>query len=255
MKLVEETGSTNRDLVDDALNGAGPGAVLIARHQTAGRGRQGRTWFDRPDSSLLMSWSVDIEASVAPLLSLVAGTAVCRAVEQFHDSAAAALKWPNDVLVPEHGGRKLVGILSEVASLPTRSDSTTGRPMLRVVVGMGMNLDLALDDAPDDVAARAVDLRTIVGHPIDRATLVDILLDHCDAAVDELIASPASALADYRTRCLTIGQRVRFETASGELSGEALSVDDDGALVLQCDDGTRRHLTAGDAHHVPPPTT
>lgn len=194
-----------------------------------------------------MSWSVDIEAHLAPLLPLVTGTAVCRAVEEVVGESVAALKWPNDVLVPSHGERKLVGILAEVADTPHQPALDT----LRVIVGMGMNLDLALHDAPAEVAARAVDLETLTGQRIDRTALVDTLLDACDRAIDALEASPAEAVADYRKRCLTIGRAVRFDTPVGALDGHVTTVADDGSLVLSTADGEVHHLTAGDAHHVP----
>lgn len=247
IRVVTETGSTNKDLAQEASEGAAAGSVLIARHQTAGRGRQGRSWFDRPDSSLLMSLSVDIDPALAPLLSLVTGTAVCRAVEQVVGADVAALKWPNDVLVPSHDERKLVGILSEVALVDRTSASGS---TMRVIVGLGMNIDLALDDAPVEVAERAVDLETLAGSPIDRAVLVDALLDAFEQAMDELVASTPEALSHYRDRCITIGRSVRFDTPAGELRGVAVDVGADGSLVLQTTDGVDHHLTAGDAHHV-----
>ena len=244
---MTETGSTNKDLAQEASEGAAAGSVLIARHQTAGRGRQGRSWFDRPDSSLLMSLSVDIDPALAPLLSLVTGTAVCRAVEQIVGANVAALKWPNDVLVPSHDERKLVGILSEVALI---GDTPGSASTLRVIVGMGMNIDVALDNAPAEVAARAVDLETLAGSSVDRAALVDALLDAFDEAMDELLASTSDALSHYRARCITIGRTVRFDTPAGELHGVAVDVGTDGSLVLRTADGVDHHLTAGDAHHV-----
>lgn len=193
-----------------------------------------------------MSWSVDIDPALAPLLPLVTGTAVCRAVEATVGADLAALKWPNDVLVPSHGERKLVGILAEVADLGRAAPS----PLLRVIVGMGVNIDLALDDAPEDVAARAVDLQTLADSVVDRAALVDALLNECDRAIDDLIQSPEVALEHYRARCLTIGRSIRFETPTGELEGEVIDVAGDGSLVLRTADGREHHLTAGDAHHV-----
>ena len=195
-----------------------------------------------------MSWSVDIDPALAPLLSLVTGTAVCRAVERIAGSDVAALKWPNDVLVPSHGERKLVGILAEVANIDRSAGTDVST--LRVIVGMGMNIALALDDAPQEVASRAVDLQTLMGSEIDRAALVDHLLDACDETIDELEVSTAAALGHYLSHCLTIGRSVRFETPTGELRGEAIRVADDGSLVLRTADGRDHHLTAGDAHHV-----
>ena len=168
---------------------------------------------------------------------------MCTAIERLAGRPIAALKWPNDVLVPEFGHRKLVGILSEVVTMSQASGQ------LRVIVGMGTNLALVLSEAPADVAARAVDLRTVLGGPVDRAELVDALLDACDEGVSRLERSPADALAEYRARCLTIGQRVRFETATGEVVGVAVGIGEDGALHLRDAAGVVHTLTAGDAHH------
>jgi len=249
VRVVDETGSTNADLVERARNGAAAGDVLIARHQTSGRGRQGRSWFDRPDSSLLMSWSIDIDATLAPLVPLAVGIAVTRAVEGIAGNGVVALKWPNDVLAPGHDERKLAGILAEAVSQRPGSRGSE-RPSLRVVVGMGVNVDLGGGIVPDEVAARAVDLTTLAGHTIDRAALVDALLDASDEAIDVLERSTVETIAEYRRRCLTIGRAVRFDTGTGHVDGIVRTVEINGSLVLELADGTVRHLTAGDAHHA-----
>lgn len=242
--IIDETGSTNADLAAAASAGAPAGQVLIARHQTAGRGRQGRTWFDQPDSSLLMSWSIDIEPALAPLVPLVTGLAICQALDPVVGDDVAALKWPNDVLVPSRGDRKMVGILAEAVSLPGSSE-------LRVIVGHGMNVDLRLEQAPSDVAERAIDVSSLVDGAVDRAALVDHILDRLDAGLDLLDRSLEQALAAYRRRCVTLGRRVRFDTPTGVLIGEATDVADDGSLLLRTDDGVDHRLSAGDAHHIP----
>ena len=252
---MEETGSTNNDLVERARNGAPSGEVLIARHQTAGKGRQGRTWFDQPDASLLMSWSTDIESALAPLVPLVVGTAVAEALDAAVGRRVAALKWPNDVLIPELGERKITGILAEAVQLdPTDSVGVGGTagPTLRVVVGMGTNLDLRLGDAnvPDDVASRAADLASLTNGTINRAAIVEALLDACDECITRLESSVDEALEVYRDRCITIGRAVRFETPAGVLDGTATAVADDGALLLETADGVAHRLVAGDAHHA-----
>lgn len=252
-RIVDETGSTNADLIERARAGAPSGEVLIARHQTAGRGRQGRTWFDRPGSSLLMSWSIDVDPDLAPLVPLMAGVAVADAVDAIVGAPVTGLKWPNDVLVPSRDERKITGILAEAVRVePLSAPVASPEPRLRVVVGMGTNLDLELGlaDVPDEVAARAVDLASLTGEPVDPVAVVDALLDACDEQVTVLERAPADALAGYRSRCLTIGRSVRFETAAGVLDGVAEAVADDGALVLRHADGDIRHLTAGDAHHT-----
>ncbi len=195
-----------------------------------------------------MSWTIDIDAALAPLLPLAVGVAVTRAIEGLAGAGVVALKWPNDILAPGHEERKLAGILAE--AVPGRSESNDH--VLRAVVGMGMNIDLGGDGVavPDEIADRAVDLTTLAGHSIDRPTLVDALLDATDEAVDLLERSTLELIEAYRRRCLTIGRTVRFETSTGHLDGVVRTVEVDGSLVLEQPDGTVRHLTAGDAHHT-----
>lgn len=248
-RIVDETGSTNADLVDRARQGAPSGEVLIARHQTAGKGRQGRSWFDRPDTGLLMSCSIDIDPALGPLVPLVVGAAVSGAIDDLAGEPTTALKWPNDVLVPGRDERKLAGILAEAVS--QRGTESADQPM-RIVVGMGLNLDLGFDtgEVPAEIEASAVDLRSLLGRSIDRPRLVDSLLDAFATNLDLLESSPDRALEVYRRRCLTIGRSVRFQTGSDLLEGTVLGIADDGALVLETPDGVHHHLTAGDAHHV-----
>ncbi len=206
-----------------------------------------------------MSWSIDIDPALAPLVPLVVGSALTTAIDRFVGAPTTGLKWPNDILVPAHDERKLVGILAEAVVIPR---ATGAAERMRVVAGMGTNIDLGLEreDVPDEVRARAVDLATLLrsaaavgdqpAKTVDRAMLVDAMLDACDDRLDELERSAEAALATYRSRCLTIGRTVRFETASGDVEGVAVDVGDDGALVVETIEGDTRRLTAGDAHHI-----
>lgn len=240
IRIVDETGSTNADLLDLARAGAVDGEVLIARHQTAGRGRQGRIWLDEPDSALLMSCLVRIDASIAPLAPLVAGTAVARALTAGWD-VTVGLKWPNDVLAMHHDERKLAGILAEASS--------TGRDVA-VVIGIGINIEFSAP-LPAEVEARAIDLVTVAGEPIDRSRLVTLLLEELDRSLAELeVQGAARALDSYRTQCRTLGREVRFSTGGGEVTGTATAIDASGALVIESHDGTTVTVTAGDAHHL-----
>ncbi len=201
-----------------------------------------------------MSWSIDIHPDFAPLVPLVVGTAVSTAIDRTVGVPVTGLKWPNDVLAPGHHERKLTGILAEAVATPRAAGSA---PTIRVVVGMGTNLDLGLDrdDVPPDVRARAVDLQTLLATApgavsIDRPSLVEAILDACDDCIDELERSPGAAIDTYRSKCLTIGRSLRFETPTGDVEGRAVDVSVDGALLLEEVDGNIRRLTAGDAHHT-----
>ena len=136
--LVAETGSTNADLAARARQGEVPGTVLITDYQSAGRGRQGRTWTAPPGSGIAMSILVTpgaIDPNRWTWLSLLAGLAVSDGVRRTAD-LPAVLKWPNDVLVAE---RKVCGILSE------RVDTPQGPAC---VVGIGINVGLTDNELP-----------------------------------------------------------------------------------------------------------
>ena len=146
--MVAETGSTNADLVAAARRGSPAGTVLVTDYQSAGRGRQGRTWTAPPGTSIAMSVLLGptaCESSRWTWLPLLTGLAVCRGVRGV-GGLEAWLKWPNDVML---GGRKLCGILAE------RVDTPSGPAC---VIGIGINVALERGRPPGtdrDVAAIA----------------------------------------------------------------------------------------------------
>lgn len=239
VRHVTSTGSTNADLLEVVRSGAPlDGTVLVTDHQTAGRGRQGRTWQDQPAGSLLVSVLLRADPAWAPLVPLATGLA---AVAALADRAGvdARLKWPNDVLVPAAGERKLAGILAEAA---TRDGA------LWVVVGMGCNLSWP-EDRPPELGDRLVALADVTGTAVPaRDDLLDAWLGHLDRRLGQLGTDPVALLADYRQACLSIGRTVRIDTPAGEVEGVVADVADDGALLLRVDGAVRR-FQAGDVHH------
>jgi BirA family transcriptional regulator, biotin operon repressor / biotin---[acetyl-CoA-carboxylase] ligase len=235
---VVETGSTNADLLDVVRTGRPrDGMVLVTDHQTAGRGRQGRVWHDRPARSLLVSVLLQVGRERAGLVPLATGLAAVEALEGC-GPVGARLKWPNDVLVPSAGERKVAGILAEAT---TRDDE------LWVVVGMGLNLSWP-DDRPDELLDRLVALDEVVPG-VARDELLDRWLVRLDRRLSQLEREPGALLADYRRACLSIGRQVRMATPGGEVHGLVEDVGDDGALLLRTE-GSLVRLDAGDVHHI-----
>ncbi len=226
---VDETGSTNADLVEHGRSTARPatGPCSIADHQTAGRGRLDRRWEAPPGANLLVSIVVAPIPAVPAEMTHRIGLAAVRAVRRLVDAdvaAAVGLKWPNDMLL---GERKLAGILAQ--RVPGRD---------AVVVGMGLNVGWA----PDGAAA--------IGSAALDARITPARVLH--AVLEELDALPSDISRAYRDALVTLGRRVRVElpAATDALVGRAVDVDDAGRLVVLDDAGVRRHLDVGDVVHV-----
>lgn len=241
LDVVAETGSTNADLI--ARAGAGEdvaGTVLIADHQTHGRGRHGRAWSAPLGSQLSMSVGVDCGAVAVDAwgwLPLATGVAVVDAVRQVA-AVDAGLKWPNDVLA---GERKLAGILAEV---------TPNRPV--VVVGIGLNVGLTAEELP---APHATSLRLLGSPVLDRAVVAAAVLEALAgrvAAWQRAGGADAALLADYRKRSVTLGTHVRATVpGGGEVVGTAADLDEAGRLVIETGQGPVT-VAAGDVTHLRP---
>ncbi|MGC4109000.1 MAG: biotin--[acetyl-CoA-carboxylase] ligase [Nocardioides sp.] len=212
-----------------------PDVVVVADHQTAGRGRLGREWVTPAGAALTFSAVVDpgLADEWWPLVPLAAGLAVTAAV-------GGRLKWPNDVLMD---GRKVCGILVE--RVAGRSD---GKDVPLAVVGIGLNVDQAREELPVPTATSLA----LEGVAWGRAELLGAVLGELRTRLRTAAAAPAALVADYRSHCGTLGQDVRVDLPGGqELLGRAVDVDHHGRLVVQSGNETRA-VAAGDVVHVRP---
>lgn len=219
---ITSTQDRARELVDA---GCGP-MVVVADEQTAGRGRQGRTWSAPPGTSLLASWVFRPLPSDPALFALLAGVAVARALDAL-GVPGARLKWPNDVQL---GGKKLAGTLGDAVTAPDGG---------ALVLGIGVNAGQSAADL-GELAAMATSCR-IEGHEVDRLAL----LARITAQLDLLAASPderRTALDEWRSRSSVLGREVEVRGAAGSVRGLAREVAEDGALVLETASGDRRIL-------------
>ena len=226
---VAETGSTNADLLAAALAGEEPGIVLVADHQTAGRGRLDRRWEAPAGTSLLVSILLRPLPGGGRLhrLTQAVGLAALDACETVA-GVRPVLSWPNDVYVAD---RKLAGILAEAARRATT--------IIGVVVGMGMNVNWP-EDLPPELAGRLVSLNHVAGHEVDRDALLDALLASLAACRwDELAAR-------YRANLATIGRRVDVTAGERHFTARAVDVTPEGELVVEHDDERREAFSAAD---------
>jgi len=229
---VGETTSTNTVALDAAGAGEPEGYVVVADHQTAGRGRLGRTWVAPPGSALLVSVLLRPPPEQAHLAVSAVGCAAAAACERAA-GVSPGLKWPNDLVAEE---RKLAGVLAE-----TTANLTV------VVVGLGLNVHVP-PDRPRELTSLAVDLDDLAGTRVPRGALLDALLVELARRYDDL----GSVMAEYRRRCVTLGRRVRATLTDGDVVGEAVAISDEGGLVIDTGGGPRVTVAAGDVEHLRP---
>jgi len=238
---VERTGSTNADVLAAALRGEPEGLVVVAQTQTAGRGRQGRTWESPQGGGLWFTVLLrphDVAVARLGWLPLLAGVALAEAVRATA-KVEAGLKWPNDLLV---GGAKCAGILAEATG--------TGG----VAVGIGLNTNLAEERLPPTpTGVKATSLRLHAGSAVDNDEILGAVLDRLAVRYAEWRTHSGDADASglrsaYTENCVTIGRRVRAILPGGaEISGRATTVDIDGRLVVG-----GQAVAAGDVVHLRP---
>jgi BirA family biotin operon repressor/biotin-[acetyl-CoA-carboxylase] ligase len=231
VRWTASTGSTNDDLWTVGRAGAANRLVLVADHQTAGKGRLDRRWEAPVGANLLVSLLFRQIPEVPHALTHAVALAAARACEQVAD-VVPDLKWPNDLLV---GRQKLAGILSTAGPM----EGSPPRPSF-VVVGLGLNVGWAPEGATSLVAES--------GRRVTREDVLAALLSE----LDELMSLSPELLHDrYRRRLSTLNREVRIERPdSSFLEGRALDVESDGRLVLLDSCGVTHRLDVGDIVHL-----
>jgi BirA family biotin operon repressor/biotin-[acetyl-CoA-carboxylase] ligase len=226
LDVVTSTNDRARQL---AGAGAPAGTVIVAEQQTAGRGRQGRTWSAPRGRSLTLSALLRPAPGTLALLPLATAVAVCEACEEVV-GLRCEIKWPNDVL---SDGRKLAGILIE--SRPREGWA---------VAGIGLNVNTREDEFGPELAAIATSLRIVKGEAVSRERVLDALL----ARLAERASGDGDVLTAYRKRDALAGRAVAWRDRERERTGKAAGIDDSGNLVVFADGGERLTLDAGEVH-------
>jgi BirA family biotin operon repressor/biotin-[acetyl-CoA-carboxylase] ligase len=225
------TDSTNTRARELAAAGAPHGTVVTAAEQSAGRGRQGRTWTAPPDKALLYSAIVRPLEDHHTMLPLAVPLAVCEAAEQLNPDLECKVKWPNDIHVE---GRKLAGVLIEA------------RPQDGwAVIGIGLNLSIEEDEFPPELRATAVSIFTNDQRTSERGSGGPPLAGPLNQRLDHWVqAEPNEVLKEWRERDALRGREVAWEGGSGVADG----VDDRGYLVVVTPGGDRVSVGAGEVH-------
>ena len=229
--------STNTRARELARQGAPHGTVLIADHQTGGRGRRGRSFHSPAGSGIYMS--VILRPHCAPQqimhLTCAAAVAMCDAVE----SAVGfrpGIKWTNDLVC---GKRKIAGVLTELG-FDNRGNVDFA------VIGIGINCCQQEADFPEDIRSIAGSLTSISGQSIDRAVVAAAMMDALYRMDTELLTGKAHILNRYRKDCITLGKEISLVRGEEIRHGTALDIDDAGALIVRFPDGTAEAVNSGE---------
>ncbi|MBN1640610.1 MAG: biotin--[acetyl-CoA-carboxylase] ligase [Anaerolineae bacterium] len=232
-RILASVGSTMDVARAWAEQGAPAGAMVLADEQTAGKGRLARSWWAPAGTGLLLTLVLRprLVPRQAQRLTMICSLAVCDAIGSVGD-LCPRVKWPNDVLI---GGRKVCGILTELG--------LTGDQLDYALVGIGVNVNLDLGQAPP-LMAPATSLSAETGRRVSRVDLLAALLGGLERRHDALEAGH-SFHAEWARRLATIGQRVCVTSGTDQWLGDAIGVDEDGALLLRTEGAVQRVL-AGD---------
>jgi BirA family transcriptional regulator, biotin operon repressor / biotin---[acetyl-CoA-carboxylase] ligase len=236
-RYYDEIESTNSEAKRLASGGAPEGTVVIAEHQSAGRGRLGRQWTSPAGKGLLFSVVLRprLPMTDAHLLTLVAATAAAEGIEG-QTKIPVQVKWPNDLIV---NNRKVGGILLEVSG---EFDEVNW-----VVVGVGINVNTEFAELPVTLRRSATSLKTATGKPVDRSVLLArilLALEKCylDAAANGF----EKPLRGFRARDYLLHRSVSVLTREGPVIGEAAGIDDRGALLVELPHRHIRRFHAGE---------
>lgn len=203
--------------------------LIVARQQTAGRGRGTNRWWTGAESlafSLLLDGKqIGIARQQSPLVALAAAMAVLESVAPLLGGITVGIHWPNDVFAD---GRKLAGVLVEVM------------PGGHYVLGVGINTNDTVADAPAEIRPRVTTLRDLTGITHDPTTLMRAILGRLAARLESLASAPAEVAEAANAVCLQRGWQLALVQGEKEIAGRCRGIAEDGALVLETDAGVRR---------------
>jgi BirA family biotin operon repressor/biotin-[acetyl-CoA-carboxylase] ligase len=233
VEVLASVDSTSHVLARAAVEGLPSGSVCLAEHQSGGRGRRGRAWVSPYGANLYLSllWRFELAPAALGPLSVAVGVLLAEALADV-GAEGLGLKWPNDLL---WDGRKLAGVLIEV------SGEATGPA--HAIIGIGVNASMsALAAAAIDQPW--VDLRTVLGRPVDRNVLASRVLSRLAPGLERFARE---GLAPFRRAWdrldLAIGRRITLTAGEHVVEGECRGLDPDGALLVTTGGQTRRYLS------------
>lgn len=234
LEFHKELASTNDlSLELAALDDVPLPLLVLTEKQTAGRGQRERHWWSSP-GALTFSFSFSTEQFELPpeqwpKVSLTAGLAICEALEELLPGDVVQVKWPNDVYAQ---GKKICGILVESPSVSQR----------RLVIGVGINVNNSVQDAPAEVAELATTMADLQGNPTPLAAVLIKVVRNLSDRLPWIGTRDEELAARWRQTSLLIGLKVAVENPAGSCQGICRGIDGDGALLVETGEGEQRCL-------------
>lgn len=233
-----ELKSTNIMAKEEALDGAegiGEGRLIIAEKQSAGKGRLGRKWYS-PAGGIWLSIILypQLPPSYISRITLITAVAVIKAIK-ICTQIESQIKWPNDILINE---KKVCGILTEMS---TELDIINW-----VVVGIGINVNMDLQKFPENIQANAISLKEVLGKEVLRVKLAQTFLQEFEKYYDKLKRKKFySILREWKLYSHTLGRKIRVDMRGGIITGEAIDINESGALIIKKKDGKLIEIISG----------
>ncbi len=238
IKFFKETESTNT-IAREMAKSVEDGTVVIAESQTGGRGRLGRKWIS-PEGGIWLSIILKpgMQPEHASRITLLAGVSVARTIRAL--GLPAKIKWPNDILI---NGKKVCGILTEIGAEVDRIDY--------IIVGIGIDANVDTESFPGEIRDISTSLKKELGKEIDRAEFIRELLKEFEIIYLKFLKEGfSSILEEWRALSATIGEWVKITIQARTVYGEAIGVDNEGALIIEKSDGQLEKILAGTCEHL-----
>jgi len=215
--------------------GAADGLLVLAESQTAGRGRHGRAWFSPEGTGIYMSvlLKARVPGRYAPQLTIVAAAALCRVLRRLTD-IDIRMKWPNDLYAED---RKISGILIE---------SYTEAGKNRFILGAGISVNVLQEQYPEWLQDKATSLRALTGKEWDRERIIADFLTELDALIELYLSEGFRVFRTiWETYAWAPQHPIDMDTPRGIIRVRQHAIDEDGALVVQLEDGSYMTVYSG----------
>ncbi len=232
---LESTNIIAKEKATHKEEGANEGTIVIAERQSAGKGRLGRKWFS-PTGGIWLSiiLSPQLSPSYIPRITLMTAVVVVKAIERC-TQIKGQIKWPNDILINE---KKVCGILTEMSA---ELDLINW-----VVVGIGINVNIKKKEFPEDIRERTTSLKEALRKEISRVRLVQIFLKEFERYYELLKRREISLiLKEWKSCSHTLGKKTKVNIGEKVVTGEAIDINEEGALILKKGDGELIEIISG----------